>query len=481
VRQQILGVIRVIFVKGWVCRVGRAGHGVGSPNSSSLSLDARAIPASSEYVRPEKRAVHARSHGAPAFGTVRAMANLRDPFAPYCAPDEDTVATALRSGLVALDTNVMLAAYRFERQARDELFTALAKLGDRLWIPYQVALEFHRNRLGVIAAQEAFFGKTRADLEKAMSSYLSQLREFTNRIAMPQARMQELEQMIRGAHAQVTAQVTSAEGANEVHLDGRDSDEVLARLEVLFDGRVGEPMAPDMLESARKEARRRVEQKIPPGYADKDKADPSGDYLVWVQLLQEAATRKLPVVLLTDDSKEDWVRREHGLTLGARPELCAEMSAATGAAFMLMNTATFLRHAEEYLSVSVSPETVDQARELPAAWDALQRAAAGSEVMRLREQRYQARTRRRDAESVAFLAARAEEELIQRVNRNADDPTLEADLHELRARRAAAEHMLYMARQDELRLVEYLDSVAAERESQPDPHSPLEQEIRRPP
>jgi len=40
-------------------------------------------------------------------------------------------------------TNVMLAAQRFARRARDELFGALEKLGDRLWIPHQVALE-HR-------------------------------------------------------------------------------------------------------------------------------------------------------------------------------------------------------------------------------------------------------------------------------------------------------------------------------------------------
>jgi hypothetical protein len=83
--------------------------------------------------------------------------------------------------------------------------------------------------------------------------------------------------------------------------------------------------------------------------------------------VQEAARRRGPVVLVTDDRKEDWVRREHGLTLGPRPELCEEMSAAGGTPFLLMSTATFLRHAKEYLSVDVSPETVDQARELPSA------------------------------------------------------------------------------------------------------------------
>lgn len=318
----------------------------------------------------------------PSFGMVRDMASLRDQFAPYYRPDQEAVAAALRTGLVTPDTNVLLAAYRFERQAREELFSAFEKLGNRLWIPHQVAFEFHRNRLAAMAAQETFFGKAQDDLETAMGTYLTRLRAFTGRIAMPQARVQQLEKAIRDAHARVTAQVTAAEEANEVHLDSHNSDGVLTRLEAIFgDGRVGEPMTPEELEAARKEAKRRVEQKVPPGYADKDKADPTGDYLLWKQLLQEASARKLPVILVTDDRKEDWVRRTEGKTLGPRPELYEEMTAAAGAPFHLMTTATFLRHAKAYLSVTVSPETVEQARELPAVLAERQRASLEEEQL----------------------------------------------------------------------------------------------------
>ena len=34
-----------------------------------------------------------------------------------------------------------------------------------------------------------------------------------------------------------------------------------------------------------------------------------GDYVLWRQLLDEAAKRKLPVLLVTNDQKEDWYRR----------------------------------------------------------------------------------------------------------------------------------------------------------------------------
>lgn len=349
----------------------------------------------------------------PHFGMVRDMANLRDQFASYYRPDQEAVATALRTGLVTTDTNVLLAAYRFERQAREELFSAFERLGGRLWIPHQVAFEFHRNRLTAMVTQETFFGKARDDLDAAMGTYLTKLRTFTGRIAMPQDRVQQLEKAIRDAHARVTARVTAAEEANEIHFDGHDSDEVRARLEVIFgDGRVGDPMNLEELEAARKEARRRVEQKIPPGYADKDKTDPAGDYLLWKQLLQEAGVRKLPVVLVTDDRKEDWVRKVEGKTIGPRPELYEEMTAVAEAPFHLMSTATFLRHAKDYLSVTVSPATVEQARELPAALAERQRAA-------LEEQHFAEESARLEAELQARHrhAAGAERELDDLTNR----------------------------------------------------------------
>jgi len=82
---------------------------------------------------------------------------MRDQFAHFYTPDDDTIATAMKTGLVVPDANVLLNFYRFQRTARDELFDALEKLGDRLWIPHQVGLEFHQTRLVVMAEQDAYF------------------------------------------------------------------------------------------------------------------------------------------------------------------------------------------------------------------------------------------------------------------------------------------------------------------------------------
>jgi len=295
------------------------------------------------------------------------MASLRDQFEPCYTPSADAIDAALRAGLVTPDTNVLLSLYRLQPLARDELFRVLAQLGDQLWIPHQVALEFHQNRLNVIAEQERFFGKIREDLEAAATDYIKKFRTFSNRIALPDITVQKLIDGIQDANAAVNAEVSSAEQANEIHLDSLNSDEVLARLEALFNDRIGDPMDTTELEEARKEARRRIEAKIPPGYMDRGKTDPAGDYILWKQLIQEAAKRRAPVVLITDDRKEDWFRREHGLTLGPRIRLTEERKEEANVSLFLMTTETFLIQAKEHLSAPVSSATVSQAKELPVS------------------------------------------------------------------------------------------------------------------
>jgi hypothetical protein len=101
------------------------------------------------------------------------MASLRDHFESYYSPSSGAIDIALRTGLVTPDTNVLLSLYRLQPMARDELFRILEQLGDQLWIPNQVALEFHQNRLNVIAEQERFFDNAKEDLETAVSEYIT--------------------------------------------------------------------------------------------------------------------------------------------------------------------------------------------------------------------------------------------------------------------------------------------------------------------
>jgi hypothetical protein len=172
------------------------------------------------------------------------MPGMRDLFAHFYALDDDVVKTAIQSGLVAPDTNALLNLYRFQGKAREDLFGALDSLKDRLWVPHQVGLEFHRRRIGVIADQERYFTSTQRELKKLIDSIREKTETFPTRIGLDRERTQDILRSIGNLSAILNEEISKAGRANEVRLKDSDSDKVLERLEALVDGRIGKQMAP---------------------------------------------------------------------------------------------------------------------------------------------------------------------------------------------------------------------------------------------
>ena len=146
------------------------------------------------------------------------------------------------------------------------------------------------------------------------------------------------------------------------------SDAVLERLQSLLGGRVGDPLGDAAHKEAVKEASRRREGRIPPGYAEK-KTSPelqAGDYLLWRELMNEALLHQRPVLLVTNEQKEDWLLKgSSGQVLGPRPELVLEMQREASAALHVVTVVGLLKEAPEYLGARVSPSTIREAESIP--------------------------------------------------------------------------------------------------------------------
>lgn len=68
----------------------------------------------------------------------------------YLIPSPDEKKQLWNGCVFVFDTNVLLNLYRYTANTRDTLLTALDDLKDRVWIPYQVAYEYAKNRFDVI-------------------------------------------------------------------------------------------------------------------------------------------------------------------------------------------------------------------------------------------------------------------------------------------------------------------------------------------
>jgi hypothetical protein len=296
---------------------------------------------------------------------------VRTRFQPETPDPEQFV----RSATIVPDTNVLLGLYRLSPSARNDALAALEAVAERLWLPHQVGLEFYRNLDEARGGLDDAYASARKSVEearKAVAAFSEGRRHKDSREAM-------------------TALITPAVDALLVEIDrlrqndpaivDPENDEVQSRIEALFDGRVGLKPADDLIQRRVEHfIGYRVPNLIPPGFEDvKRKQQPllaAGDYLLWCELLDHAEVDGGPVLLVSDDTKNDWYQRAHGKSEGPRQELVMEFARRSVGGYHQMTLARFVELAREVLDADVAKASVD---EIEAIEDESVRDAASDE------------------------------------------------------------------------------------------------------
>ena len=297
------------------------------------------------------------------------MGDFKTSFSEYYPPSDSAISSIFSSGIICPDANVLLDAYRFNPQTRSELLRVLKSLGSQLWVPHQVALEFHRNRIKAIAGFEAKYREAKSSLQKLKDHYksdtLPSLRELSKTIALPDQEKDLLVAQADRAIESIDKRIDELRNNHGVSLDSWRKDAVLGELLSIIGGKVGDPFCSKDHGEASAEAARRIQSSEPPGYRDSSKDEPHGDYFIWKQMLTEASQRGKPLLFVTRDEKEDWFRIEKGRTIPARPELIRE-ALNLGVQCTILNTKSFLYHANRALHLTVSSEVISKMGQAPS-------------------------------------------------------------------------------------------------------------------
>ncbi len=292
---------------------------------------------------------------------------MRSQFTGHFPLSDDVKDRIWESGAVVLDANVLLNLYRLQIATRDSMLDAMGSLQRRLWMPYQVASEFHRNRIAVIRDQQKVLSVIQEKLNSIKGTVRSQLRAYSRN---PVIDISPLSTQIEDS---ITACEASVARAHEDALSRfgvtPQDDPILEYLGDYFENRVGRPFPSEQLAGLYEEGEDRIGKNIPPGYSDNKKPIPQryGDFLVWKQILVQFAENPMDLILVTDDEKEDWWLTSSGETLGGRPELFQEFNEGTGRHLLMYRTPSFLMEASRRGIVSVRPESVADATELLAS------------------------------------------------------------------------------------------------------------------
>ncbi len=290
-----------------------------------------------------------------------------------------------RQALVVLDTNVLLNLYQYTPGARDEVLEALEKVKLRLWLPYQVGLEFVQGRHRVVANRAD-------DLKRSPQVVNEKIQQAQKAVLAAAKHVQDL--LVRYAQATeakagLQAEITG-DAVNDLLKPWRDtllghiealkeehdirpgtsavSDPVLPRVAGLYGLRIAKQPSPETIRERVMEARTyRFPNQIPPGFSDAGKETAlrsAGDYLLWEEVIEQAQQLDgLRLVLLVsgDTSKGDWYQpAEGGRPAQPWPSLADELRSRAGADLRLETPQQFFQGIREFLDAAIADATYEE-------------------------------------------------------------------------------------------------------------------------
>lgn len=307
--------------------------------------------------------------------TAKSSSSMRELFPGNYKPDIQVIKEIWQDCIFILDTNVILNLFRFAQPEREAVLKLLESIGDRLWIPHQVALEFQMNRLTLIHDRIASYDtviKKVGELETVFQDALRAER-------LQGKEIDELLEKIREGSSGLISYLEAEKRNEQVALI--EEEGLHRRIDNLFTDRIGDaPVNQEWLEGVYKDGKQRQAFLIPPSFMDKKKNGAyswrgmrfereHGDLIIWKQILNFSLQRSINhIIFVTDDGKNDWWETIKGKRVGPRPELVNELIAFTPASkFLMYDSVQFFTHANNTFGTRIKHEAIEKIREAIAS------------------------------------------------------------------------------------------------------------------
>ena len=272
-------------------------------------------------------------------------------FIGYRKKTKDEINELWKNALFTFDTNVLLNLYRYSETTRNDIFGVVEKLNNRIFLTYQVAYEFNKNRFEVIneiIKQNKQFLK---DLEKIKS-------DITSKNSAPflsSLLSTKFNDVIKEIEIEINSTIKKYESLF-------NDDDIYKKISQLFENKILENFSDDELKKIKIEGEDRYKLGIPPGYLDAKKEENKyGDFIVWKEIINNASKKKKSILLISDEQKTDWLwKLKDDKIIGPRPELVQEFNDLTKENFHIYNSINFIRFGSEYFQGKINENTINE-------------------------------------------------------------------------------------------------------------------------
>ncbi len=290
---------------------------------------------------------------------------MRDKFKEYYKLSKEEISVFWETAVFSFDANVLLNLYRYTESTCNEIIDIFSYLVDnkRIWVSYQAALEYQRNRLVVIDKQK----NTYDDLVNLFDSKVEELgRELDKIKRHPYIETKKMKAIVTDSFKKMKEPIAKLK---EQHPDFSENDPIFDKLTILFKECIGDPYSQVELQNIKKNGKERYEKKIPPGYKDivKEKTEGEssyGDLIIWEDLIRKATHDKCKIIFVTDDLKEDWWLTFKGKTISPRVELLKEFTDRSAQEIAIYKPEQFLQYFKNHIKNELKEQTVKEVEEL---------------------------------------------------------------------------------------------------------------------
>jgi len=286
---------------------------------------------------------------------------MKNNFKEYHQFTEKEFDNLITNCLFVFDTNTLLNMYRYSKDTVTAYFNVLNELRDKkqIWIPYQVGYEFYENRISVITEYENSYNEILAVFSKVIKE-IEGMKYYKYHPALD---LKNIKENLIKAHSGIESDIREAQ---EKHPKLLNNDEVLEKINLLFEGNVGDAYDEKKLNEIREDGRKRYDKKIPPGFKDDNpKSDDRkyGDLIIWNQIIDKAKACKKSIVLVSGDVKEDWWLKHNGKRIMPLPQLKKEIRDKAQVDFHIYTADKFLE-IQKTITNKIDDTSINEVRKI---------------------------------------------------------------------------------------------------------------------
>ncbi|MEY1423828.1 PIN-like domain-containing protein [Morganella morganii] len=283
--------------------------------------------------------------------------------------------------LFIFDTNCLLNLYRCEEKTQNDILSVMTVIADRVWIPFQVGLEYQRNRKKVIYESLSSLQEFEESLKKIPDSISNSFLngKFKKNLYSPLSG--ELDKLKENIKESIDKYIDEKISIRIQHKENISKNDVVRKkVDEIIKDKVGEPFSQDDINEFNVEGKNRFENKIPPGYQDEKLKDEDtfifssitykrkfGDLYLWKEIIKKGNDGTVDnIIFVCDDLKDDWWYELKGHRHGALQALNTEiLSNSTINKFKMITQSTFLFESKKYIKdIDLEESSLSEVRQL---------------------------------------------------------------------------------------------------------------------